>query len=203
MGCSLSIERICGYSFISFNEDRMGPSDTKRAAVLGAADSLFLKHGLRGTSMEAIAAAAGIAKPTLYALYPQKQAVFRAVAERRITAWQAEALGALHADGALAARVAATLIAREKAAMGLRIASPHHVELFGPDGEAGDLVQGFEATLSAAIATGLAVGGRETARLLAQLLLAAAEGIGRRATTPAELGPPLRLLCARLIGPQA
>jgi AcrR family transcriptional regulator len=189
-------------SFRSFcsGEDRMGPSDTKRAAVLHAALGLFLKHGLRGTSMEAIAAAAGIAKPTLYAYYPQKQAVFRAVAEHVIESWRTAAVARLPGDGAPAQRIAAALVAREKSALGLRLASPHAAELFGPDGAAGDLMQAYETALTAAIEAELAAARRETPRLVAQLLLAAAEGIGRRATAPAELGPPLRLLCARLIG---
>ena len=45
----------------------MKAAEGKRETILRAASTLFLKHGLRGTSMEAIARAAGIAKPTLYA----------------------------------------------------------------------------------------------------------------------------------------
>jgi TetR/AcrR family transcriptional regulator, mexJK operon transcriptional repressor len=41
-----------------------------------AAVSVFLEHGYDGTTMEAIAAAAGITKRTLYARYPDKRAVF-------------------------------------------------------------------------------------------------------------------------------
>ena len=36
----------------------------------------MLRDGLRGTTMEAIARQAGIAKATLYAQYPDKEAVF-------------------------------------------------------------------------------------------------------------------------------
>jgi hypothetical protein len=39
-------------------------------------------------------------------------------------------------------------------------------------------------------------------RLVAQLLLAAAYGIGHKAQSPAELGPALRLLAERLIRPE-
>lgn len=179
----------------------MSRSDARRAAVLDAAQSLFLRHGLRGTSMEAIAAAAGVAKPTLYAYYPQKQAVFREVAQRMIANWQTGTATALQADAAPAAQVAAALLARERAALALRLGSAHAAELFGPDGAAADLVRAREAALGAAIEAKLAASGHDTPRLVAQVLLAAADGIGRRATAPAELGPPLRLLCARLIGP--
>ncbi|MBM7459243.1 TetR/AcrR family transcriptional regulator [Rhodococcus coprophilus] len=40
---------------------------------------LFLEHGYEGTSMNGIAAAAGTTKPSLYARFPTKEAVFRAV----------------------------------------------------------------------------------------------------------------------------
>lgn len=40
---------------------------------------LFLEHGYEGTSMNAIAAAAGTTKPSLYARFPAKEDVFRAV----------------------------------------------------------------------------------------------------------------------------
>ena len=57
----------------------MKSSPGKREAILAAARTLFLKHGLRGTSMEAIAREAGIAKPTLYAYFPDKAAIFSAL----------------------------------------------------------------------------------------------------------------------------
>ena len=40
---------------------------------------MFLEHGYEGTSMNAIAAAAGTTKPTLYTRFPTKEAVFRSV----------------------------------------------------------------------------------------------------------------------------
>ncbi len=53
----------------------MAPAEAKRDAIITAAGNLMLKHGLRGTSMEAIAREARIAKPTLYAYFPDKEAV--------------------------------------------------------------------------------------------------------------------------------
>lgn len=40
---------------------------------------VFLQHGYEGTSMNAIAAAAGTTKPSLYARFPTKEDVFRSV----------------------------------------------------------------------------------------------------------------------------
>lgn len=48
-------------------------------AVHECALELFLAHGYEGTSMEAVAAAAGTTKASLYARYAGKEAMFRAV----------------------------------------------------------------------------------------------------------------------------
>jgi AcrR family transcriptional regulator len=48
-------------------------------AVREAALQQFLEHGYEGTSMDAIAAAAGTTKASLYARYPSKDEIFTAV----------------------------------------------------------------------------------------------------------------------------
>jgi AcrR family transcriptional regulator len=175
----------------------------KREAILAAASALFLKHGLRGTSMEAIARAAGIAKPTLYVYFADKGAVFRAISEALIAGWRREFLAALGGEGDVAARVAAALIAKHKGAMRLLAGSPHAAELYGEhDRIAGAQFRAFDTELSAALEAELAAAGVSRARLLTQLLLASAFGIAHKAQSPAELGPALRLLCERLIRPE-
>src|SRR5690606_39451041 len=47
-----------------------------RAAARAAPTRLFLEHGYDGTTMEAIAAAAGLAKRTVYNNYVDKRALF-------------------------------------------------------------------------------------------------------------------------------
>jgi len=47
-----------------------------RTAVVEAATRLFLRHGYAGTTMEAIAAEAGVAKRTVYNNYLEKDALF-------------------------------------------------------------------------------------------------------------------------------
>lgn len=59
----------------------LGP-ERRRPLVLDAALSLFVEHGYRGTSMDAIAAAAGVTKPVVYECYPGKEPLFRALLER-------------------------------------------------------------------------------------------------------------------------
>ncbi len=57
--------------------------------VLDAAAGLFLRDGFAATSIEAISAKAGVSKRTLYARFPDKEAVFLAVAQRLIATWLA------------------------------------------------------------------------------------------------------------------
>jgi len=58
-------------------------------AILEAARERFLAAGFEATPMEAVAAAAGISKGTLYARYPTKEALLRAVVETQLAAWKA------------------------------------------------------------------------------------------------------------------
>jgi len=48
----------------------------KLKTVIAAARELFLDQGFSATSMDAIAAAAGVSKATLYAYFPSKEALF-------------------------------------------------------------------------------------------------------------------------------
>lgn len=59
----------------------LGP-ERRRPEVLDAALGLFLESGYEGTSMEAIARAAGVTKPVVYACFPGKDELFRALLAR-------------------------------------------------------------------------------------------------------------------------
>ena len=52
-------------------------SARKRRAIVVAATTAFLEHGYRGTSMDAVAAAAGVSKQTVYQHFGDKQRLFR------------------------------------------------------------------------------------------------------------------------------
>jgi len=62
------------------------PHNPKRQAILDAATRAFITHGYSGTSMEAIAEAAPVSKPTLYNHFKSKQDLFAAVIECRCEA---------------------------------------------------------------------------------------------------------------------
>src|SRR5918994_5504201 len=73
----------------------LGP-ERRRPKVLDAALGLFLESGYEGTSMEAIARAAGVTKPVVYACFPGKDQLFRALLareEERILGELREAFG--------------------------------------------------------------------------------------------------------------
>jgi AcrR family transcriptional regulator len=59
----------------------LGP-ERRRPQVLDAALALFLEHGYEGTSMSAVADAAGVTKPVVYACFAGKDDLFRALLRR-------------------------------------------------------------------------------------------------------------------------
>ena len=181
----------------------MRQPESKTELILTAASALLLKHGLRGTSMEAIAKSAGVAKPTLYAYFPDKTAIFAALVAQLIASWRQDFLIALGGDGDIVQRVGAALIAKHKGAMKLLADSPHAGELYGEhDRQAAPQFHTLDGELAGALERELTLAGVARARLLTQMLLAASFGIGHKAQSPAELGPALRLLAERLIRPE-
>ena len=52
--------------------------------ILDAAGRVFLEHGFQGASVDEIAEAASAGKPTIYARFPNKPALFTAVIERLV-----------------------------------------------------------------------------------------------------------------------
>lgn len=61
--------------------DRVGrpKSAEKGEAILSAATRLFLDHGLKNTSMDEVATAAGVSKPTVYSHFGGKEDLYRRV----------------------------------------------------------------------------------------------------------------------------
>jgi AcrR family transcriptional regulator len=59
----------------------LGP-ERRRPLVLDAAFGLFLERGYEGTSMESVAAAAGVSKPVVYACFAGKEELFEALLQR-------------------------------------------------------------------------------------------------------------------------
>ncbi len=159
----------------------MAESD-KREAVLNAGRTLLLKQGFRATSMEAIAAEAGIAKGTLYKYYGDKDAVFVALATELLVAVHAAFTERLSDDGTLTARVAGALAAQYIELDAYMGASEYADELLDVHHKlVGAQVQAAEAESKAALVKALRVGGVREPERIAAILEAAAYGIFRKA----------------------
>src|SRR5579875_1357971 len=81
-------------------------ADERRDAVVALARHAFAEGGLRGTSTETIAAAAGISQPYLFRLFPTKVDLFLAAVDAcfdRVSATFAEAAEGLSGEAALKA----------------------------------------------------------------------------------------------------
>lgn len=86
-------------------------SAAKRAAILDAAQTCFLELGYASTSMDMVAARAGVSKATIYAHFAGKDELFGAIICRRCDDG-IEGLGAVQPAEGLAAREVLTAIAR-------------------------------------------------------------------------------------------
>jgi AcrR family transcriptional regulator len=178
-------------------------SPERRRRILDAGRHLVLRQGLRATTMEAIAREAGVAKPTLYTYFPDKDAVFHGIVAELMAAVRKGVDAALQAEGDVVARVGAALAAKYKTVARLLEGSPHADELYGEhERSIAPAFRALEREIETAIAEALAVAGIERPRQLTQLLLAGAYGIGRKATSPSEIGPAIRLLTERLLRPE-
>jgi TetR/AcrR family transcriptional repressor of mexJK operon len=70
------------------------------ARLLDVATTLFMERGFDGTSIDAVAEAAGVSKPTVYARYRDKRDLFAAVLRERIRLWLAPLSAAAEAQAA-------------------------------------------------------------------------------------------------------
>jgi TetR/AcrR family transcriptional regulator of autoinduction and epiphytic fitness len=89
-------------------------TDRKRRAVIGAAIEEFLAAGFDATSMDRIAARAGVSKRTVYNHFPSKEALFAAILRQL---WDASHMGeapAYRADQPLRAQLLALLLRKLK-----------------------------------------------------------------------------------------
>ncbi len=60
-----------------------------RAAILTAGLDVFSQFGFRGSTLDQIAAAAGLSKPNLLYYFPSKDAIYTALLERLLETWLA------------------------------------------------------------------------------------------------------------------
>jgi TetR/AcrR family transcriptional regulator, mexJK operon transcriptional repressor len=73
----------------------------KRAAILQAAKSLFPEHGFDGTSMDSIAALAGVSKLTVYSHFTDKETLFTEAVREKCSEQMPNELFVVDACGSL------------------------------------------------------------------------------------------------------
>jgi len=176
-------------------------SPDRRNRIVDAARHLILRNGLRGTTMEAIARQAGIAKPTLYAYFPDKETIYGAIIEALATKLRTSFHAAISGPGDAAGRIGNALAAKYEVIADLLADSPHAAELYSDeDQHVKGHLQALEAEMAAAIVTALRESGTAEPEVLGRLVLAGTFGVGRKYPL-AEIGPAVRTLVARLVAP--
>ncbi|MEE6310236.1 helix-turn-helix domain-containing protein [Plantactinospora veratri] len=175
----------------------MSPIPTDR--ILDAALGCFGRYGFRGTSVERIAEAAGVSRPTVYQRYKGKESIFRAVGARMLDAALADAEAAAGRDAPLPERLHGVLEAKFRLVVGAVDGEVRAEVLADAASVAGDLLQSFHQRLHAILTRLVAdAGGLEPDRLpatdLALLLLDATTGIEQEDAPPEVLGVRLRQL---------
>lgn len=81
------------------------PDPAKDAAILDGARLSFFGQGFAGTTMEEVAARAGVSKVTLYKRFPDKEALFEAVVRREMARMERDLESWPFVDGSLAERL--------------------------------------------------------------------------------------------------
>lgn len=172
-----------------------------RDSIVAAAVDVFGRYGYRKTSMDQLAQAAGVSRAAVYQYFPNKDAVFRAVAEA-VGAQVHEAAAAAASTGApVADRLYDVLAAKLELAAGA-VAADHRSELIQEAAAvAADVVAASEARYTALVAAVLddapdldLTGSAISAADAAAVLVDAMTGIARTAATAEQMRKRLRQL---------
>ena len=157
-------------------------ADDRRAALLAAAFTTFLRYGFRKTSMDDVAREAEMSRQALYGHFADKETLFRAAMQSGLDAAMADVERVLADETAITTRLVRALDAW----------SGRYLEQLGQDGV--DLGEGGRAVLGTMIADYGATFERKLARAIAGSPLAAACKSAR--VTPLQLAETLNA-CAR------
>lgn len=177
------------------SSDLSTEAGSRGGAIVAAALNAFARHGYARTTMADIAAAAGVSRPLLYTVFPNKVAVFRALAQGLLADAIAEAEAAWPVGAPLSAGLAAAILAKDLAIHRLLAATPHaaeilrHAELL-----AGDLHADAAARFLALTTERLGDAG------LARLVVNAADGIKHARLAEATYVADVERLAAIIAG---
>lgn len=168
----------------------------RREKILAAAQRLFSARGFRGTTMEAIASEVGMSKVTVYGYFPDKSAVFEAVAQHVAEAIRATFREALEAPSSkLTDQLTGALLAKHSLVRDVVRASAFSDELFKTKTHlASGTFRELDHELETMLAKTLRRSGQadERSKDLARLLFGASNGIANRASDLSELKEDLQ-----------
>ena len=174
----------------------------KRRRILDAARLLMLREGLRGTTMEAIAREAGIAKPTLYAQFADKEAVFTGILDELTDTLVAGFDAGMAGPGNVAQRIGAAMAGKYGAIARVIENSPFAEELYSTHSRVSTRFRDLDARMNAEIVAALREAGVADAAELNRLIQAASYGVARKMIDEASVRAAIPVLCERLIGPE-
>lgn len=176
----------------------------KQDAIVRAATTLFSRYGYRKTTVDQIAREADVAKPTLYAHFSDKDAIFVAVCQHVVDGILAAAAAAVDQPDVVD-RITGVLAAKFTTVFELVDSSPHARELLESQAaQAREVVERADAAYAKLLHDALRAAGKrgeleDRPAKLAPLLMQAGHGAGYGAKTAAEHRSNLRALVAALL----
>jgi AcrR family transcriptional regulator len=174
----------------------------RRDKILDAAEGLFVRRGIRATTTEAVAQAAGMSKVTVYGYFKDKDEMFKAVAARFATRIEDAVLAAFASEGTPARRIAAGLAAKHELVFEVVRASAFAAELFAAkDRVVSALFLSLDRDIEREIAALLVASGngKSKAAATARILFGAASGVAERANSRAEMRRDIETVVAALV----
>ena len=178
-------------------------ANEKRRRIVEAAWRLALRQGLRATTMEALAREAGVAKGTLYAHFPDKDAVFDGVVADLLVELAAAFDRGMRSEGDIAERIGAALAGKYGVVMRMIEGSPHASEILDAHHRYAPRVAAFDRRVEDEVAAALAKAGVDDPTALARVVIGAAGGVARALAGAEATDRAIRLVCRRLIEPAA
>ncbi len=173
--------------------------DQRQKQILKAARTLFFERGLRATTMEAISETAGIAKPTLYNRYKDKNAVFQSVVVTILDELRALMDAELSKPGNIEDRLTAALIAKYCGVFDM-LQSPHAAQMMEDKViYAGHAFEKLSNDIAIRIEGMATEAGYNNPSALTRVILSCAAGIHKNARTRDDVAQDLKTIVHALL----
>lgn len=172
----------------------------RRQRIVLAAQKVFLERGHRATTMEAIAKEAGIAKPTLYGYFSDKDAVFKSVVSGIVAEMKRAFAENLPDTGTPSERIFHALACKFLVMHKVFHGSLHRAELISEEGRlSADDIHSFKKWLHTQVGNILEEAGYEEPEFLTKIMLASIMGIHLEEYDPAEFARGAHMIIHKLL----